>query len=191
METALNLENRRQDTSDQSLVCQALNDTAAFGRIYDRYLPQIYVYIYYRVGQRSIAEDISAQVFERALRKLETYRADRASLATWLFRIARHAIIDHRRRQRLRKWIGLETVEALPTADPGPAELTARRDEFEQLYTHLTRLSKREQEIIALKFASELSHHEIGRLLNLSESNVGTILHRAIRKLRGLYAQED
>src|SRR5512143_1773043 len=90
-----------------ALVAAALENPAAFGRLYDRYVQPIYRYIYSRVGSAHEAEDITSQTFIVAYESLPRYR-ERGQFSAWLFRIARSKMMDHFRRSR--REIGLEGV---------------------------------------------------------------------------------
>ncbi len=81
--------------TESVLVCRAKTEPRAFADLYDHYFPRVYNYIRYHVRDAETADDITAQVFERALIKISSYRPERASFADWLFAIARNAVRDH------------------------------------------------------------------------------------------------
>jgi len=161
------------------LVAQAPSE--GFAELYERTFPRVYAYVASLLRDRSAAEDVTAQAFERAYRKRRTYRAGRGSMDAWLFGIARNAALDELRKRKRRA-----VLEADPedTASPTPedqAELALRR---ETVRAALASLDGQERDLIALKFAGGLSNAEIARVLGMSESNAGTRLHRTITKLR-------
>jgi RNA polymerase sigma factor (sigma-70 family) len=152
-----------------------------FADLYERTFPRVYGYVASLLRDRSAAEDVTAQAYERAYRKRKGYRASRGSMDAWLFGIARNAALDELRRRKRRA-----TLEGDPedTGSPAPhdeAESAMRR---ETVRAALASLDGRERDLIALKFAGGLSNAEIARVLRMSESNVGTRLHRTITKLR-------
>ena len=152
-----------------------------FAELYERTFPRVYAYVASLLRDRSAAEDVTAQAFERAYRKRRTYRPARGSMDAWLFGIARNAALDELRR---RKRQAVLEVEPEDTGSPGPddeVELALRR---EAVRAALASLDGQERDLIALKFAGGLSNGEIARVLRMSESNVGTRLHRTITKLR-------
>jgi len=152
-----------------------------FETIYETELPRIYNFFRYRVGDDQVAEDLTAETFEKAWRHRERYRADVASFATWLFIIARRLAADHFRKQR--PIVALEEVRQL--ADPQTLEEEAQeRAEFKKLSDLLARLAERERELVALKYGAGLTNRAIARISGLSESNVSTILHRLTSHLR-------
>lgn len=149
--------------------------------LYSDQLPRIYNYFRFRVGTDADAEDLTARTFESAWRARERYRQDVAGFSTWLFTIAHNVAVDFLRSRRSQ--VSLEAVEEI-AADGTPEEDAARDSDLKRLSVLSARLSEREQELIALKYGAELDNRQISRLMRLSESNVGTILHRAVQTLR-------
>jgi len=177
--------------NEMALVARAKVEPAAFAAIYDHYYPRIYAYVRYRVRDAGLAEDITAQIFERVLANLAKYEAEQAPFAVWLFTIARNRVSDHHRAQQRRRWLPLDLVRGRASADPAPEEIVVRDETREALLAAITRLTERERDILALKFGAELTNRRIAGLTGLSESNVGVILYRAVRRLRAeIDAQE-
>jgi RNA polymerase sigma-70 factor (TIGR02952 family) len=177
--------------NELALVARARAEPAAFATIYDHYFPRVYNYVRYRVRDAGTADDITAQVFERALVSIGSYRPDRAPFAAWLFGIARNAVNDHLRAQRRRRWLSLEVLRGRPSAEPQPEEVTIHSETRAELLTAVARLSDRERDLIALKFAAGLTNRRIAELTGLSESNVGVILYRAVRRLRAKLSAKE
>jgi RNA polymerase sigma factor (sigma-70 family) len=160
---------------------RAGTDADTFAALYQRTFPRVYAYVMSLLRDRSAAEDVTAQAFERAYRKRGSYRARRGSPEAWLFGIARNAALDELRRRGRRASLESEPAdEDSPTADD-QAELALRREVVREA---LTKLDGRERDLLSLKFSGGLSNAEIGRVLGVSESNAGTRLHRALTKLR-------
>jgi RNA polymerase sigma-70 factor (ECF subfamily) len=155
--------------------------------LYEEYLPKVFRYISYRTNDTPLAEDLTSEVFEKALDKLDSYRPEKSSLSTWLFTIARNTVIDHYRRSERKKAVPLEDIAEMKGTRPSPEQEYERREEQERLKVCLAALSAKEQEIVSLKFGSELNNRQIADMLGLSESNVGTILYRSIRRLRDCF----
>ena len=165
----------------EPLTVMAGSQTEAFAELYERTFPRVYAYVASLLRDRAAAEDVTAQAFERAYRKRRGYRAGRGSMEAWLFGIARNAALDELRRRKRRAGLeGDHEDSGAPTLDDH-AELALRR---QTVRAALESLDGRERDLIALKFAGGLSHAEIGRILGMSESAVGTRLHRTITKLR-------
>jgi RNA polymerase sigma factor (sigma-70 family) len=159
-----------------------------FVRLYRELFPSVYGYVRYRVGDLHLAEDITAQVFERALARLASVREpDR--VRAWLFTIARNAIVDERRRRRPAAELeAADLVEHLWV--DSPEQEAEQREEWRRLVAYIGGLSDRERELLGLKFAAGLTNREVGQVLNLSEDNVAQIAHRAIAKLRRRFDEE-
>lgn len=149
--------------------------------VYRRELPRIYNYFRYRLGDDALAEDLTSATFEKAWRARENYRRDLAAFSTWLLAIARNVATDH---LRTRRWhVSYDSLHEHPAPD-SPEATYARQAELEQLGALLKQLNPHERELVALKYGAELNNREIAKHLRMSESNVGTTLHRIINKLR-------
>jgi RNA polymerase sigma-70 factor (ECF subfamily) len=149
--------------------------------LYSDQLPRIYNYFRFRVGLNADAEDLTARTFEKAWRARDRYRRDLAGFSTWLFTIAHNVAMDFLRSRR--PLVSLDAAQDVP-ADGTPEEDVERHSDLKRLRVLAAELSEREQELIALKYGAALDNRQIARLTRLSESNVGTILHRAVQVLR-------
>ncbi len=162
-----------------------------FEEMYQETFPMLYRFVHYRVGDRQTAEDLTSMIFERALTRLELFDADKGSFSTWLFSIARRVVANHFRSQhRKPAMVLLDEDIQIEGPDCNPEETLLQLRQQQLLQEQLLALPEREQEIIALRFGAGLSNREIGRLIGLSESNVGTILHRAVQKMRKTFQNE-
>ena len=161
--------------------------TVDFEAAYREELPRVYNFFRYRVGDDQIAEDLTAETFEKAWRNREKYRNDLASFSTWLFTLARRIGADYYRRHKPN--VPLEDAVLVP--DPQIVEDVAQqRADFRRLSLLLTRLAERERELVALKYGAGLTNRAITRITGLSESNVSTILHRVAQQLRAQWEHE-
>lgn len=149
--------------------------------VYERELPRIYNFFRYRIGDDTLAEDLTSATFEKAWRGRDSYRRDTAKFSTWLYAIARNVAIDHFRRSG--RELPLETAADLPSGTT-PEDDVVHAGDLERLAVLLNGLGERERELLAFKYGAELTNREIARVTKLSESNVGTILHRAVATLR-------
>lgn len=166
---------------------EELLDFIAF---YDALLPQVYRYVAYRVADTATAEDLTAAVFESALRAWKRRRKPDA-LLPWLFRIARNTVISHYRQQGRRQFVSLERAAAIPDSAADPEQHLLYAESHRRLRAALRRLSAREQDLIALKFGSGLSNRAIAPILGLSETNVAVSLHRALKKVHTALTEEN
>ncbi len=158
-----------------------------FAELYEQYLSRVFRYISYKVNNIQLAEDLTSVVFEKALTSFSSYRSDKASFSTWLLSIARHTVIDHYRVSSRRQTIPLEEVTEMSSKNASPEEEAVRREERQRLRVCLAGFPQQEQEIISLKFGAEMTNRQIAGMLSLSESNVGTIIYRTVRKLRDCF----
>ena len=159
-------------------------NTAAlsFDALYRDAAGDVHAYAWALLRDRAAAEDVTALAFERAYRRRTRFRPERGSARAWLFAIARNAALDELRR---RKRTAALTFD--PAAEPEPADQSGPGLQPERRATvraALEALDPRERELVALKFHAGLSNAEIGELLEISESNAGTKVHRAVTKLR-------
>jgi RNA polymerase sigma-70 factor (ECF subfamily) len=148
-----------------------------FDRLYRDARDDVYAYAATLLRDRAAAEDVTAAAFERAYRKRTSFDERRGSPRAWLFGIARHAALDELRR---RKRVAALSVEP-PEAAEDVAELAARR---QAVLSALGRLSARERELIALRYYAGLSNTELAAVVGVSATNAGTLVHRAMTKLR-------
>ena len=149
--------------------------------VYAEQLPRVYNFFRYRLANDALAEDLTSRTFEKAWTARRRYRRDVAGFATWLLSIARNVAVDHLRAQR--PHLPLDAADGTPA--PGtPHDDVARASDLARLGALLQRLPPRDQELVALKYGAEATNRAIAELTGLSESNVGTILHRVVQTLR-------
>src|SRR5262245_22744820 len=160
---------------------------ADWDALYTAQLPRVYNYFRYRVGDGAVAEDLTSLTFEKAWVARHRYRRDLAAFSTWLMTIARNVAVDHYRRRR--EHAPLESAEHVAAGDDPHHELE-RRESFARLSRLLLDLPERDQELVSLKYGAELTNRAIAKHLKLTETNVGTLLHRAVAKLRAGFSEE-
>ena len=150
-----------------------------FESLYRSSRDDVYAYVATLLRDPAAAEDVTALAFERAYKRRRTFDRRRGEERAWLFGIARNAALDELRRRR-RVTTLVSDPEGEASVEDG-AELVLRRT---AVRAALSTLSARERELVALKFHAGLSNGEIAAVLGVSESNAGTMLHRAMEKLR-------
>ncbi|MGH2762231.1 MAG: RNA polymerase sigma factor [Thermoleophilaceae bacterium] len=160
---------------------RAGTDVESFAALYERTFPRVYAYVASLLRDRSAAEDVTAQAFERAYRRRRSYRSRRGSPEAWVFGIARNAALDELRRRRRRAGLERDPADEAAPSPEDHAELALRR---QVVRAALANLDGHERDLLSLKFSGGLSNAEIASVLGLSETNAGTRLHRAMTKLR-------
>jgi len=152
-----------------------------FDRVYRQHLAPVWRYVRARVPDASEAEDMTSEVFLRAVRAWPTYDPGRGPVLPWLVGIARHVVAD---------WWRRRPAVPVADADPGGTAVDAETDALRQLDAHefrrhLAVLTEREREAVALRFGAGLPAAEIGDLLGISDAGARMLVHRAVVKLRG------
>ena len=150
--------------------------------VYSEELPRVFNFFRYRFGPSVDAEELTARTFEKAWRARHRYRRDVAGFTTWLLTIARNVAIDEYRTRRVH--VPIETAATLVDAGATPEDAVVLGSDAGRLAALLADLPERERELIALKYGAGLTNRAIARATGLSDSNVGTILHRAVHTLR-------
>ncbi|HWC85421.1 MAG TPA: sigma-70 family RNA polymerase sigma factor [Solirubrobacteraceae bacterium] len=154
---------------------------ARFERLYRSSRDEVYAYVATLVRDRAAAEDVTALAFERAYRRRRTFDRRRGEERAWLFGIARNAALDELRRRRRLAALVTDPEDVDVAGPEDGADIALRRT---SVRAALAALPARDRELIALKFHAGLGNAEIARVLGVSESNAGTMLHRTIEKLR-------
>ncbi|MEM7330603.1 MAG: sigma-70 family RNA polymerase sigma factor [Chloroflexota bacterium] len=153
---------------------------------YKEHIGRVFNFFRYRTGNDQVAQDLTATVFEKAWKRRNQFRGDEQVFVGWLYAIARNVANDYFRKQPL--LVAIESVSEVAAAE-NVSDTVAQQIEFGRLVHFIQRLPEREREIITLKYGADLTNRQIAQQLSLSESNVGSILHRTIRKLRAQMEQ--
>ncbi len=153
-----------------------------FEALYRSSRDDVYAYVLTLLRDRAAAEDATALAFERAYRRRRTFDRTRGEERAWLFGIARNAALDELRRRRRLATLVVEPEDVSDGPQPGEDEDQLLRRAA--VRAALASLSARDRELISLKFHAGLSNAELASVLGVSESNAGTLLHRAVQKLR-------
>ncbi|MFL5805631.1 MAG: sigma-70 family RNA polymerase sigma factor [Roseiflexaceae bacterium] len=167
--------------TDSELVIRAkAGDQSAFTAIYERYSAAIYRYIYFRVGEAELAEDLQAEVFLRMLEGMDRYEDRGWPISAWLYRIAHDRTVDTMRRWRNRQHVPLEAWSG--TCD-GPDSTVDMRLDHEELNRVLNDLTDEQRQVIRLRFMADMSVQEVAQKLGRTEGSVKALQHRGIQSL--------
>jgi RNA polymerase sigma-70 factor (ECF subfamily) len=171
------VQNTVPDRSMDALSTEELDWDALYADL----APRVFNYFRYRLGRETDVEDLTARTFEKAWRARANYRRDLAGFSTWLFKIAQNVGADYV--NTWRSHLPLEAAAEVATEDT-PARHAEVRSDLARLAALTATLPARERELIALKYGASLNNRLIAELTGLSESNVGTLLHRLVKTLR-------
>ncbi len=172
-------------STDKRLIKKAQRgEVEAFGTLYDEYLTPIYSFVLLRVRHKSDAEDITQQVFLSAWKNIERYELrDNIPFSSWLYRIARNAVIDHYRTQR--EHVDIESLSEQLSADvPELEQILDDTFQLQEVKRALNALGADEQDVLIMRFINELSSKEVADVLDKSEGAVRVVQHRALKKLK-------
>jgi RNA polymerase sigma-70 factor (ECF subfamily) len=167
-------------TATTATVPTTATDAFDFDALYRESRDDVFAYAATLLRDSAAAEDVTALAFERAYSKRSRFNARRGSPRAWLFGIARNAALDELRSRKR----AAEAQIPGPLEEPGPDEAAEFAAERDAVRAALSRLPAKDREVIALKFHADLSHAEIADVLGISPTNAGTLLHRAMTKLR-------
>ncbi|RHW39404.1 sigma-70 family RNA polymerase sigma factor [Lysinibacillus yapensis] len=171
-----------------------MNDKESiFHRLYDSYHQDVFQFLIYLVKNRSIAEDLSHEVYVRVLKSYERFQG-RSSEKTWLFAIAKNVAIDFFRKNAVRSSHAFDAfnweTEQLVSPAKSPELLLGVQDEMRQLLEALEKCTGDQKMVIIMRYFQELSIAETAEILNWTEAKVKTTQHRAIKQLRELLATQ-
>jgi len=176
-------ESKRHVTNERTLLELAKQyDEVALGELYDRYAPCIYAYIYRRVGDAYLAEDLTGDVFVRVMQAIRSERFWHTSFQAWLYRIAHNLVADHYRRQP--PAAELELDERLVAAEDDPASAVAERLSHRGLRAAISRLTPDQQHVLTLRFGEGMTAREAAKVMDKSVGAIEALQHRALAALR-------
>src|SRR5713101_2985740 len=168
------------DQDEALLVERAKSDADAFGILYDRHVDGIYRFVRARLGNAAAAEDVTAEVFLKALRGISRYRDTGRPFSCWLYRIAANAVADHFRHDPASR----ELSEELPDTATQVEATAIRRLAVEDLWRLVERLPPQQRLAMTLRFRDDRSAREAAAVMGKSEAAVKLLIYRAVGRLR-------
>ena len=169
-------------TDERELVERAKGDPEAFGALYDRYFAQIYRFVYSRLRDQPLAEDVTSEVFFKALRNIRGYMYTGHPFSAWLYQIALNSVADHYRGQRGE--VGLDHAVSVSDGAGTVVDEVIRRDRSRRMWAAIDQLPKHQRAALILKFSEDLKIDEIAVILGKSSGAVKLLLHRGVERLR-------
>ena len=158
----------------------------AFGRLYDQYSDTVYRYIYYRVGGKATAEDLTSETFLRALRRIGTFTWQGRDFGAWLVTIARNLVADHFKSSRFRLEVTTGEMLDANEVERSPEDSVLESLSNAALLEAVRRLYPQQQECVTLRFLQGLSVAETARVMGKNEGAIKTLQYRAVRTLARL-----
>jgi len=174
----------RHEIGDLELAERAATDADAFGELYERHVRKIYNYIYYRTGNQQDAEDLTARVFQRALRHVPNFEDKGVPFSAWLYRIAHNLVANWHRDRSRRPVIPLEDHVAVSKVSHHPEAEAIVQEEQTMLLEAVRTLPDDRQQLLILKFVERLSNAEIGEIMGRTEGAIKSLYHRTLIALR-------
>lgn len=165
-------------------------DPQACEELFERCLPHIYRYIYARVLDSQLAEDLTGEVFLKVHQAIEKGNAWKHTFTSWLYRIAMNQVIDYRRRDSKFVFKSIDQHEFLPSEQPDPLTSAQGSLDAESLRAAVARLPNTQAEVISLRFFEQRSVREVAEILDKSELSVRALQFRGIKVLRESMARE-
>ena len=157
-------------------------DKAALGELYDRHAPRIYAYVYRRVSDAHLAEELTGDVFVRVLKAIQSERFWENSFQAWLYRIAHNLVVDHYRRQSQVNDLALD--EGLVAAGDDPVSEVTKKLSHQQLGVAIDHLTANQQQVLALRFGEGMTAREVAGVVGKTVGAVEALQHRALAALR-------
>lgn len=165
-------------------------EAEAFGRLYDQYSDTVYRYIYYRVGGKATAEDLTSETFLRALRRIGTFTWQGRDFGAWLVTIARNLVADHFKSSRFRLEVTTGEMLDANEVERSPEDSVLESLSNAALLEAVRRLNPQQQECVTLRFLQGLSVAETARAMGKNEGAIKTLQYRAVRTLARLLPQD-
>jgi RNA polymerase sigma-70 factor, ECF subfamily len=174
--------------NERALAQRAKCDPTAFADLYSHYLPKIHRFVCARVGDQADVEDVTSEVFERALKSIHRYRDTGGHFRAWLYRIASCSVVDQYRASRPVE--DIEQLHELAADGPGPYDIAAGRDELRRVRSVIDQLPDNQRIALVLRFQEDLPIEDIAAEMDKSSAAVKQLLHRGSHTIRRMVSRE-
>ena len=176
--------------TEKKLVAQSQQgDQDAFAALYRNYVQAIYRYCFFRVQDSDHAEDLTADVFLKAVDGLPRYNERGLPFGAWLFRIAHDRVVDFYRKAGRRPVVAL--TDDFMSADVGPDVSIEIAESHDRLYEAISHLTNEQQAVIQFRFMESWSLEDTGRMMNKSANAIKALQHRALQSLQRYISQKN
>jgi len=160
------------------------HDQEAFARLYDEYFDKIYRYVALKIGDKTEAEDMTQQVFLKALQSISSFKWKGVPFSAWLYRIAHNQVVDYLRKKKRRPATLMDESLVSSDSENNPQLIAERNIDTERLLSATQRLTDAQREVISLRFTSELSTAQVAEIMGKSQGAIKALQHSAIVALR-------
>jgi len=160
------------------------HDQEAFARLYDEYFDKIYRYVALKIGDKTEAEDMTQQVFLKALQSISSFKWKGVPFSAWLYRIAHNQVVDYLRKKKRRPATLMDESLVSSDSENNPQLMVERNIDTERLLSATQRLTDAQREVISLRFTSELSTAQVAEIMGKSQGAIKALQHSAIVALR-------
>lgn len=167
-----------------------INKELVLKEIFNDYYDRIYKFFIYRTNSVHISEELTSTVFEKVVVNIDSYKGDESHFSAWIFTIARNTMYDYFRVDKTKYKSQINDYEDILMASDDVEVEVLNKEKEKFILEVLESLSDRERNIISYKFGGGLKNIEIGKIMNLSATNVSSILHRSLKKLKELLEGE-
>ncbi len=169
-------------------------DSAAYDRLYNLYANRVFRYLYARLGQRELAEDLTADVFVRLLKNLPRFKVNAArpvaSFSAFVYRVAGNLLTDQYRKQKHRDHQDIDDQPHLADHRPEPFVQTAASENSRELMDAMQLLGAEQQAVLLYRFGEEFSVNEVAEIMGKTTGAIKALQHRAITNLRRILTTE-
>lgn len=175
---------------DRQLISLSLQGNAeAYGCLYDRYIDQIYRFIFFRINNKEDAEDLTEMVFLKTYDLVKQNKTKIHDLKPWLFQVARNLVIDYYRTRKDEE--NIENIVNASDSQPLPEEAVISRENQALVRKMLAMLEPHLQEILICRFMDKLSYAETAQITGVSEKYLRVLQYRALKKLSSLLEENE
>ena len=173
-----------RESDEMELVGRAASEVEAFGELYNRHVIRIYNYIYYRTGDYQDAEDLTARVFQRALRHVGNFQDQGVPFSAWLYRIAHNLVANWHRDRSRRPVVPLEDHVADTAAITHPEALALAEEQNRSVLRAVSKLPRDSQQLLIRKCVERLPNAEIGQIMGDTGGAIKSLYRRTLNSLR-------
>ncbi|MFZ2038594.1 MAG: RNA polymerase sigma factor [Minisyncoccia bacterium] len=174
----------------QLIIEAKAGDTRAFGQVYNEYLTPIYRYIYFRVGDKSLADDLTQEVFLKIFVSLDNLKISENSPLTYFYTVARNLLIDNYRKKKIPTMDDEEAENRLVEIS-NPENQAITIENSDRLSEALQEIPENEADVLVLKFIDDYPNREISKIMGKSEEAIRQLQSRGLKSLRKIISQKD